>query len=305
MRFPWYHLPQIEVVRFKPIDFFPPLPAQMDQMRSICVGTKNRSIGDALILSTLPRKLKKRYPHLKVLTYPRGFNPAVFWNNPYVDGITFTPGALYGDDCNVGSGQLIQLKESFFGVSDGEIPRPEIYLTDQEITWGESFLKENTRPDRHHLPVLFIHPFGSTFPKILSPEVWENVVAQWKTHFRIIQIGVEGQIPILGCDFHFLAPRKRAASRKLFALLRKANQFIGIDSGPMHIARAFSIPSLIVTQGLPPSEIFKKRKVSPYFLHRNWKDVFLYEDLEHLYIPPLSSEELIQGMGRFLEAALH
>ena len=49
-------------------------------------------------------------PPLKILTYPRGFNPVVFWNNPFVDGITFTPGALYGDDCCEGSGHNIQLK---------------------------------------------------------------------------------------------------------------------------------------------------------------------------------------------------
>ena len=84
-------LPQIELVRFSPVDFFPPKPARLDRLESICVGSKTRTIGDALMLSSLPRKLKKRYPSLKILTYPRGFNPVVFWNNPFVDGITFTP----------------------------------------------------------------------------------------------------------------------------------------------------------------------------------------------------------------------
>jgi ADP-heptose:LPS heptosyltransferase len=302
---PWYHLPQVELVRFKPIEFFPRLPTRIEDMKSICIGTKTRTIGDALMLSTLPRKLKQHYPHLKVLTYPRGFNPTVFWNNPYVDGITFIPNALYGDDCNAGGGHNIRLKENFFGVADDGIPRPELYLTAEEISWGEDFLKKNTRQDRHHLPLLAIHPFGHNFPKVLSPEVWEKLVARWKTHFRIFQVGVEGQTQILGCDFHFLAPRKRAFARKLFALMRKTGFFVGVDSGPMHIARAFQVPSLVITDGAPPSDIFKRRNSGPYYLYRNWNRAFLYEDLEHLYVPPLSAEELLEGMSQFLTNAAH
>jgi hypothetical protein len=87
--FPWYRYPQIELIKFCPVDFFPSKPERLDSLKSICLGTKTRTVGDALMLSSLPRKLKKRYPHLKILTYPRGLNPVVFWNNPHVDGITF------------------------------------------------------------------------------------------------------------------------------------------------------------------------------------------------------------------------
>src|SRR6185437_15056062 len=141
--FPWYRLPQIELARFKAIDFFPPKPERIGELRSICIASKNRTIGDALILSALPRLLKQRYPKLKVLTYPRGFNPVVFWNNPYVDGITYLPHAIFGDDTNEGSGHLITLKENFFGLKSGEDarenPRPELYPTASETRWAKEF----------------------------------------------------------------------------------------------------------------------------------------------------------------------
>jgi len=285
MPFPWYLLPQLEFARFKAIDFFPPKPARIEVLRSICIGSKSRSIGDALMLSSLPRRLKQRYPKLRILTYPRGFNPVVFWNNPHVDGMSFLPDALYGDDSNEGSGHLIQMKERFFGVESSESPRPELYLTDSEIRWARDFVIARSADGRLNLPLLVIHPFGSTLGAVLEPQVWARFVGEQSERFRIAQVGVDGQTAIPGCDFHFLAPKKRAAGRRLFALLKAADRFIGIDSGPMHVARAFGIPSLIVTERAP--------------LHAGWRSAFLYEDVEYLHVSSLDATGVVRGMSEF------
>src|SRR4051812_1827166 len=93
--------PRIELRRFRQIDFFPPHP-RFEELGSICIGSKTRTIGDALILSTLPAKLKALHPNLKITTYPRAFNPVVFYGNPHVSGVSYLPKRVYGDDNSLG-----------------------------------------------------------------------------------------------------------------------------------------------------------------------------------------------------------
>lgn len=299
---PWYYLPQTELVRFKAVEFFPPKPRELSKLKSICIGTKSHALGDALVLTTLPRKLKELYPELQIYTYPRGFNPVVFWNNPYVEGVTWFPGSLYGDDCNEGTGHLIELKESFFGLRHSSSPRPEIYLSPSDINHGKELIAKACSSDsiRSALPLLVLHPAGQTVQKLLLPEFWSDLVQTYRDRFRIIQIGIQDQNPVPGCDGYFLSPKKRHSARLLFSLLRHAQSFIGVDSGPMHIAQAFGIPSLILYQGPRASEVFTQRHQTPYFLHQAWRRCFLYEDSQLISVTSLSHSQLIEEIAIFL-----
>jgi ADP-heptose:LPS heptosyltransferase len=87
--------------------------------------------------------------------------------------------------------------------------------------------------------------------------------------------------------------------------MSQASLFIGVDSGPMHIARAFGVRSLIVTDGSSPADIFARRKRGPYYLYGNHVRAFLYEDLEHLYVPELTPESLVSRMGEFVTHPLY
>jgi ADP-heptose:LPS heptosyltransferase len=130
--------------------------------------------------------------------------------------------------------------------------------------------------------------------------MWEQAVRAWQPSFRIWQIGVEGHPKIAGCDFHFLAPKKRSSARELFALMSRAEHFIGVDSGPMHIARAFDVRSMILVEsGLSP-KVFENRRKYPYFLHQNRVKSFLYEGLSHLNVASYTSESLIRELNGFL-----
>jgi hypothetical protein len=106
----------MELAWLRRTDFFPPWQEDWSGLGSICIGTKSRNLGDALALTTLPAKLRARYPGLRITTFPRGFNRVVFRGNPAVSGISRAPRAAYGDDCNLGGGHLIQQKERFFGL---------------------------------------------------------------------------------------------------------------------------------------------------------------------------------------------
>lgn len=296
---PWYRYPQIELIKLRGTELFP-APPDLSQLRTICLGSKTRTIGDAMMLTTLPEKMKQLYPHLKISIYPRGFNPVVFWNNPFVDGVNYIPGELFGDDCSLGEGHIIQLKEQYFELPVSEDPSPKLYLTDAEKSWAKEFVASRSSGERAKLPLLIVHPFGHTWGKVMSKDVWEKCVQNWKATHRVWQVGIEGHPTIAGCDFHFLATKKRAQARELFSIISEGSVFIGVNSGPMHIAKAFGLRSLILIEEGSPEKIFEIRHKYPYFLHRNWNRGFLYESLPHLNVPDYEQQELVGALDRFV-----
>jgi hypothetical protein len=296
------HLPRVELRRFKKIEFFPPAPPRYDLVSSICIASKTRTIGDPLLLSTLPRKLKALYPHLRIYTYPRGFNSVVFHGNPFVDGVQWLPSVVYGDDCNRGTGHLIQRKERFFQVPLSNPVRPEIYLLPEEEAWAQKLFERTPSHLAEHLPLCVIHPWGKTRSSVLSEEVWARMIHENRDRVRFWQVGIEGQSPIPGCERYLLLPRAYAHARKLFAAMSKANLFIGVDSGPMHVARAFGIPSLILTNfGISPALIFADRQRAETGSPDEFSRFFIYEENQHFDTVGRTPEEAVQQMNRFIE----
>lgn len=292
--------PRIELNWLRPINYFPPLPMDLEGIEEICIGTKTRTIGDALILTTLPGKLKARFPKLRIFTFPRGFNPIVFQGNPAIQGILRAPRALYGDDCNLGSGHHIQVKESFFNVPTSEPPRPQIFLSPQEQQWAQDYFKSNTKNSK--APLCIIHPWGHTWTTVASKTFWVPFIHQWKDKIRFWQVGLANHEKIPGCEHYFFHGGKPDVARKLFAVLPRAQFFIGVNSGPMHVAKAFNIPSFILTQQGSIKSIFENRHHYPYFMKGNHVGGFLYEENQHLETDLLSTEDLLHRAGEFLES---
>ena len=83
--------------------------------------------------------------------------------------------------------------------------------------------------------------------------------------------------------------------------MSKARLFLGVNSGPMHIARSFDVTSLILTQEGEIETLFRMRKEAPYFLYQNWRHSFLYEDNTHIDVSPLSEDRLLASLDAFLE----
>jgi ADP-heptose:LPS heptosyltransferase len=296
----------MELARFKKIDFFPPWRESLDDLRSICIATKSRNLGDALALSTLPEKLKAKYPHLRISTYPRGFNPVVFENNPAVERIDYLPDAIYGDDTNLGTGQLIHLKERFFALPLSPSTRAKLHLSEEEIRWRDRLLAEKLLPKNVGKPLCILHPWGSTRNRVLPVKFWDKLVEENSDRYRFWQAGVFGHPAVVGCEYYlFLKPRPGEA-RKLFSIMSAANKFIGVDSGPMHVARAFDIPSLVLlnhASGNDIPTILKRRDQEPYFINGNWIFSPLYSDNLHLSIPALPVPgDLTSAIQNFLTA---
>ena len=99
---------------------------------------------------------------------------------------------------------------------------------------------------RAELPLLILHPFGRTRDSVLSPTMWEAMLPELRKKFRICQIGIQGHPKLSGCDFHFFTGLARGCARELFAIIAEGQNFVGVDSGPMHIARAFGLKSVVL-----------------------------------------------------------
>ncbi len=275
-------------------NFFPPPPKDLDHRKVLVVGTKSRSLGDGLCLTTLPRKLKSLYPGLKIQTFCRGLNPAIFENNPYVDSVTAFPGELYGDDCNWGSGHQIELKEQYFALLHCDHAKPELYLSEKEARVATEWRSKMERP------LCIIHPWGNTCNSVLESDVWTRLIKHLLPHWEVYQVGVVGQNLIPGAKPLFLPPNRRVV-RKLFAWMAQAQLFIGVDSGPMHVARAFNVPSVILLDQLDASKIFEERKRLPYYSKKVRLNAFLYEDNAHESTSSQTTDSLLQKIYDHME----
>jgi len=282
----------------KSINFFPPRP-NLSKMTEMCLGTKSRTLGDALILTTLPEKLKAAHPGLRISIYPRGFNTVVFDGNPAVSGASRLPNAVYGDDCNWDKGHLIQLKERFFDLPLSNPPAPRIFLSEKEDALGRSWLEQNTR--QGGLPLVILHTTGKTYASVCPTTWWEKAVAAWRGKFRFVQVGASGQGILAGIDAAHQGGRGPGDLRRMFSILKHAVFFIGVDSGPMHVARAFERPSLIYSTGWT-KDFAANRNKYPWFFTQNRTDklFFLYEGNTHVAARGLTEEGFLKAFGDFL-----
>lgn len=304
--------------RFKRTDFFPPWREDFGGAQSLCVGTKSRNLGDALVLTSLPEKLKKRYPHLRLTTFTRGFNPVVFANNPAISKTESRPTALYGDDINEGSGHLIELKERFFGLERSTPPRPRLYLSDSERKYAARLLEEKLLPGNEDKPLCLIHPWGTTRKQVLPVEFWDALVEKASDRFRFWQVGMAGQPSVIGCEYYFFLQPRPSEARKLFSVMSAAKRFIGVDSGPMHVARAFDVPSLILVGhggpshgGFAHSQLslaaqLSAREQEPYFTNNHWIFSPLYSENRHIDLTeiPSSGEPQARAAHQIVEEFL-
>ena len=262
-----YRLHKREYTRIRNTEFF---PAAFNPNEAFCLGTKSRNLGDALILTPLFSKLQTAHPQLKMQGFIRAFNPVVIQNFSNVTGISRAPKKLYGDDINLGSGHMIEQKLRWFGLpfTADEI-RPVILLDDNEKQHSCHLLK-NIFGDSSQ-PLWIIHPWGKTWKDLLSDQVWQSWISLIPQGDRILQIGMPGEKRITGAQFFQLDPTTHDSARILFALMAQAQKFIGVDSGPMHVASAFSIPALILVHTASPGLLargLELRHHLPYF-HRD------------------------------------
>jgi hypothetical protein len=214
-------------------------------------------LGDTLCSSTLPRKIKERFGyHIKVFVVDHKSTKRVFENNPYVDGFSKT------NPIHLGLNKLprvayqfhhLQRVETFLDCYTDEMPKPEIYLSEDEKEWAQSIKAKHNKP----IIVLSVrHVTGGT----TSPyESWpfEKWIDQLHDEYTVIQPVISKEKYLQQANIH---PRdanwkperiytdhvlEDLETRQYLALFSIAVGHTGVLSGGAFAAQAFDVPVLL------------------------------------------------------------
>ncbi|MBU3714015.1 MAG: glycosyltransferase family 9 protein, partial [Ferruginibacter sp.] len=131
---------------------------------------------------------------------------------------------------------------------------PKLYLTQSE--------KLGSKMDRKYV-VLHLESFSGKNYRMVYGISWEKVVEFFNNAgFMVYQIGKEKQ-PIEGTIY------QSTNIRDMISLINGASLFVGIDSGPSHIAASIGIPAVIFFGAVNPQfrhlmEYFNGEILQPY-----------------------------------------
>jgi glycosyltransferase involved in cell wall biosynthesis len=207
------------------------------------------AIGDILLMTPLPRLLKAQNPGRAVIvaTHLDG----LFASNPYVNAIvplgTRFPGR------NVVKLDLIYerkpQKHPFLAYAeaaglpaDTPLLPPELYIDERQHIPA---FAEARAMLAGRWPAMVIHAGPTAWPGRNVPmPVWAEVVRRAPSWWHRFTVG-ETQFP--GAT-HLGMPRLRA----LYALMKLADLFVGIDSMPFHMAQAAHTPSIVAFGCISP-----------------------------------------------------
>jgi ADP-heptose:LPS heptosyltransferase len=114
---------------------------------------------------------------------------------------------------------------------------PRIYLSEPEKAFPEDM------PEKY--VILHIESFTRNFRQVFGID-WPTIISFIsKLGFTVVQIGKD-PVPIQGSII------KKPTIREMIKLIKHAQFFVGIDSGPSHIAASLQIPSLIFFGSVNP-----------------------------------------------------
>lgn len=95
-------------------------------------------------------------------------------------------------------------------------------------------------------PYWVIHRKSSNATREWNDAAWKQLIQQITEHFpvQVIEIGAANGLSFDHPKFKSFVGK--TSILEMFALIRSASFFIGIDSGPTHIANAYQIPGLVL-----------------------------------------------------------
>lgn len=107
-------------------------------------------------------------------------------------------------------------------------------------------------------PFVVIQPQASAWTpnKNWAPELWAEVVRSLLPHATVIEVGTASVLAGLVDDPRFVSTAGRTSVSELLHLIREAAVYVGPDSGGMHVANAFRVPSVVLFGGYSAPESF-------------------------------------------------
>jgi lipopolysaccharide heptosyltransferase II len=144
------------------------------------------------------------------------------------------------------------------GVAPTDAPSPRIQPAPSDVQWADDQFRAAWRAGEQGQssgPIVAIHLGAGTPAKRWPAESWRELAERLvREHTaRIVLVGTaedrEAAKTITAADFHVLNLVGRLSLPKLAAVLRRADLFIGADSGPAHVAAAVGTRVLALFSG--------------------------------------------------------
>ena len=219
----------------------------------------DRGWGDILMSLPVAEALKKKDRTCKVIYFleARDHLP-LLQNNPYIDEVNFSKDriALYPDakvfdirhtpsDWHKARLHITDMIANHFGV-EVHSRRPSLYVPDDQVTREKFGLQD---------PYAVAHLQSTTREKDWSLSNWAPVFDHlYRRHgLKTVIVGgtYEKRDFHWDCD-HVVDLRGKTSLYETINIMKKAHFFIGVDSGPMHIAGAFNLPSVVLWGNTSP-----------------------------------------------------
>ena len=235
---------------------------------------RRAALGDVIMSTGVVRELKYRYVcDIDVATE----FPNIFDNSPHVRAVYHTlamPDTTNYDlyinlDDAYEVNPLNHYLDSYFyrafGTSAVINKNPEIFVNDFDIDVMNSFFQDN---ELDKYIVIHIRQWFWEL-KNMSWNTWYEIFEQIftvRTDFKIVCVGTAQD----GFVEHplFVDARDRLNVQQQKLLMDGADCFVGIDSGPYHIAAASKVPMISLHTHLLPERIIPKNKLSVSILSK-------------------------------------
>jgi ADP-heptose:LPS heptosyltransferase len=151
--------------------------------------------------------------------------------------------------------------------------RPREYLTLPE------------KDAKRHVPIpasarqIVLVPFSTDIRKGLDRNDLETVVTALRRRFRpehVVVAGLEDELTqARDVDVErFVLGKTRAASERFIELLRSADLFVGVDTGPLHLADALSIPAIGLLGPTAPETVLDRNNAIAALRHPAMQGTF-------------------------------
>ena len=228
--------------------------------KTIFLRRSSNALGDNILLSLLLPDLRKKYPNYKIIVESKF--PEIFFNNPNIDWVTDkhikTTRKHIKPKYVVKQYTTLSIFEQMMNyIGEKKKASPIIYLT-----------KEEKEKKKDFNPYIVIAPVGKrgycANRKDWGFDNFQELVNILKKKYQIFQIGMPKDPMLSGVyNARFIDIRKTAS------IISKAELFIGLEGGLMHLARSVDTKSIIIFGG------YIKPSISGYDINTN-----IYSDIE-------------------------
>lgn len=184
---------------------------------------------------------------------------------------------------------------------------PQLYNSAKDEEFVQDFLKANNLTDRDFIAI--IHPYGGYPSKNWQDERFAELMDVLGKDYqaKIILIGsekdkdnIEG---IIGIN---QTPAINAAGKtslgSLLALIKKSRVFIGVDSGPGHIAGSTGIPTVILFSGTNRVQIWGPKGDNTIIIQKDipCRDCERLDCAQNICMDLISVEDVLEAVEKVL-----